>query len=71
MESPELARQVLELMDVDQTSYHVRLAADGESLEWAYIRDGDETVWTDEPEASLGRRVQVRFWWPFVPEGEL
>ena len=71
MESPELARQVLELMDVDQTSYHVRLAADGESLEWAYIRDGHETVWTDEPEASLGRRVQVRFWWPFVPEGEL
>ena len=71
MESPELARQVLELMDAERTSYRVRIAADGDSLEWVYVREGNETVWTDEPEASLGRRVQVRFWWPFVPEGEL
>jgi putative cardiolipin synthase len=71
MESPGIARQVLELMDVERTAYRVRLAADGESLEWVYLRDGHEIVWTDEPEASLGRRVQVRFWWPFVPESEL
>lgn len=36
-----------------------------------YIRDGHETAWTDQPEASLGRCVEVCFSWPFVPEGQL
>ena len=71
IESRELATEVLGLVDAERTSYRVRLAADGESLEWVYLHDGQEAVWTDEPEASLARRVQVRFLWPFVPEDEL
>jgi putative cardiolipin synthase len=71
IESPELARQILQLMSDEVTAYKLRLAADGESLEWVYVQDGRETVFTDEPEASLGRRIEFRVLGPFVPEGEL
>ena len=67
---PELAKQVIRVINISrlQSSYRLRFAPDGQSLEWLAIDDEGEVVLSQEPEAPLFMRLQNMLLAPFVPE---
>lgn len=69
VESPQLAREMLRLMNLDklQSSYKVRLRPD-ETLEWVGIDDFIEIIRQDEPDALFSTRMYLQFVAPFVSE---
>ena len=69
-ESPELARQVIDVIDLAQrgSSYRLRFANDGVSLEWLATSDTGDVVLTQEPEATPLMHLQNVLFGPFVPE---
>jgi cardiolipin synthase C len=69
-ECPELARQVIEVIGMSQrgSSYRLRFANDGVTLEWLTTTDAGEVVLTQEPEATPLMRLQNVLFGPFVPE---
>ncbi|MDM0106269.1 phospholipase D family protein [Variovorax sp. J22R24] len=71
--SPELAQQVLKLLDVlkQQGAYRVRFAQGGEKLEWVSTEDGIETVLTVEPDSDLWDRLMLELLAPLAPESLL
>ena len=70
IESPELARELLRVIDIDrlQSAYRVRLAPDGHGLQWLSIEDDEEVVRSDEPEASGWIRFKLWLLTHLVPE---
>lgn len=73
VESPELAEDVLRLKNYVESvgSFHLRLAPDGEHVQWVGADDGKETVYDDDPGVDLGTRLQVWFLSPFISESLL
>lgn len=74
IESPELARELLRVIDIDrlQSAYRVRLAATGDRCEWLSIEeDNSLMVLTEEPDSSAWQRVKLWLLRPFVPESLL
>jgi cardiolipin synthase C len=71
--SPELAREMLRIIDLDrlQSAYRLRLNAKGDSCEWMSIDDDKEVVLTEEPDSTLWLRVKTILLRPFVPESLL
>ena len=69
-ECPELARQVVEVLDASrrQSAYKLRFGADGETLEWWATGAAGEVVHVQEPEATLLMLLRSRLFGPFVPE---
>jgi putative cardiolipin synthase len=69
-ECPELARQVIEVIGMSQrgSSYRLRFADDGVTLQWLTATDAGDVVLTQEPEATLLMRLQNVLFGPFVPE---
>jgi len=70
IESPQLAREMLRLMDLDklQASYMLRLAKDGETLQWLSLDDSGNTVATDtEPDVSEWLQIWLDLLTPFAP----
>jgi putative cardiolipin synthase len=69
-ECPELARQVIDVIAMSQrgSSYRLRFASDGVTLEWLTTTDGNEVVLRQEPEATPLMRLQNMLFGPFVPE---
>jgi len=69
-DSPELARQVIEVIDMAQrrSSYRLRFANDGVSLEWLLATGTGEVILTQEPEATPLMHLQNVLFGPFVPE---
>jgi putative cardiolipin synthase len=69
-ESPELARQVIDVIAMAQrgSSYRVRFARDGVSLEWFATSDIGDVILTQEPEATPLMHLQNLLFGPFVPE---
>src|SRR5436190_2231194 len=67
---PELAKEVIRVINISklQSSYRLRFAADGQSLEWLAIDDQGEVVLDQEPEVTPLMRLQNMFLAPFVPE---
>jgi putative cardiolipin synthase len=67
---PELAKQVIHVINVSrlQSSYRLRFASDGQSLQWLAIDDEGEVVLSQEPEATLFLLLQNMLLTPFVPE---
>ena len=67
---PELANEVIRVINISrlQSSYRLRFAPDGQSLEWLAIDDEGEVVLSQEPEAPLFMRLQNMLLAPFVPE---
>lgn len=67
---PELAKEVIRVIDISklQSSYRLRFAADGQSLEWLAIDDQGEVVLSQEPEVTPFMRLQQILLGPFVPE---
>lgn len=73
IESPQLARELRRLMNLDklQSAYRVRLSPKNGSVEWVGIDDFKEVVWNDEPDADLRTRMYLWLVAPFVSEGML
>jgi putative cardiolipin synthase len=69
-ESPELARQVLDVIGMAQraSSYRLRFASDDVSIEWLATSDTGEVVLAQEPEATPLMHLQNLLFGPFVPE---
>lgn len=67
---PELAREVIRVINISklQSSYRLRFAPDGQSLEWLATDDQGEVVLSEEPEVTLLMRLQNMLFAPFVPE---
>jgi putative cardiolipin synthase len=71
IESPELAQGLGDLIarDRGESVYRLRLAADGESIEWISTdRNGKERVLTDEPDNSWWLRLKMYLLEPFASE---
>ena len=69
IDSPQLAREVLRLMDLDklQASYRVVLAPDG-SLRWLASDDEGEVVYDREPDADFATKLWLELLAPLAPE---
>ena len=51
-----------------QSSYRLRFAPDGQSLEWLAVDDQGDVVFSEEPEVTPFMRLQIMLLAPFVPE---
>ena len=71
--SPELAQQILKLLDVlkQQGAYRVRFAEGGDRIEWVTSEDGADQVLTVEPDAGLWDRLMLELLAPLAPESLL
>lgn len=69
IDSPQLAREMLRLMDLDklQASYQVMLRPDGLGLQWVASDDEGEVVLTDEPDADRFTQFLLRLLAPLAP----
>jgi putative cardiolipin synthase len=69
-ECPELAREVIRVISISklQSSYRLRFAPGGESLQWLATDDQGEVVLSEEPEVTPLMRLETMFLAPFVPE---
>jgi cardiolipin synthase C len=72
VDSPQLAREMLRLMDLDklQASYRLRLApGGGDKVQWlAFNDDGDEMVQDDEPDTDGWSLFWLNLLAPLAPE---
>lgn len=60
IESPELARQIIERFDVfAQPANSYRVLADGTALRWRTADGGRVVDWTDEPDTTPAQRLTV------------
>jgi putative cardiolipin synthase len=74
IESPELARELLRVIDIDrlQSAYRVRLSASGNGCEWLSMEADDSVVvLTEEPDSSTWQRFKLWMLSPFIPESLL
>ena len=67
---PELAKEVIRVINISklQSSYRLRFAPDGQSLEWLATDGNGEVVLSQEPEVTPFMRLQNMLLAPFVPE---
>ena len=67
---PELAKEVIRVINISKltSSYRLRFAPDGQSLEWLATDDQGEVVLSQEPEVTPLMRLQNMLLAPFVPE---
>jgi len=72
IESPELARELLRVIDIDrlQSAYRLRLAPDGR-LQWLSIEADEEVVRVEEPESSGWLKIKLWLLDHLVPESLL
>ena len=70
IDSPQLAREVLRLMDLDklQASYRLMLAPDGQGLRWLAADDEVEVSFDDEPDVSFATKFWLELLAPLAPE---
>ena len=71
IESPALSESIADLVahDRGKSTYRLRLAADGEEIEWiATDRDGNQHVLTSEPDDDWWRRLKMYVLEPFSSE---
>jgi cardiolipin synthase C len=72
-ECPQLAKEVIRVIHISklQSSYRLRFAPDGQSLEWLTMDDQGDVVLSEEPDVTPLTRLQNMLVAPFVPEQEL
>ena len=70
IDSPPLARELKRVIDLDrlQSSYKLRLAANGQGLEWLGFDDEKEMVLREEPDSTFWLRTRNWLLSPLVPE---
>jgi len=72
--SPELAREMIRIIDVDRlrSAYRLRLNKEGTACEWVSVDDDDEEiVLVDEPDSTAWLRFKTMLLRPLVPESLL
>jgi putative cardiolipin synthase len=72
--SPELAREMIRIIDVDRlrSAYRLRMNKDGSACEWVSMDDDDEEiVITEEPDSTAWLRFKTFLLRPLVPESLL
>jgi putative cardiolipin synthase len=71
--SPELAQDVMKVLSGIRSNgtYHLRLAPDGEDLQWVAVENGSDVVYDKEPEVGLGTRLEIFFLSPFISQSLL
>ena len=69
-ECPELALEVIRVINISklQSSYRLRFASDGQSLEWLATNNLGDVVLSEEPEVTPLMRLRNMLFAPFVPE---
>jgi len=69
IQSPQLAKEVLRLMDLDklQASYRVLLDPDGQTLHWLTFDEDGEVILDSEPDVSFLKRLWLHILAPFAP----
>ena len=67
---PELAKNVARMIDASRlySSYELRFAADGRSLQWVVMGSQPEVVLSSEPEVTPFMQFRNMLPAPFVPE---
>ena len=71
IDSPALAQDIVSLVadDGNRSFYRLRLAADGETIEWVVTgADGTEHAVNDEPDNSWWLRLKMQLIGPFTSE---
>jgi putative cardiolipin synthase len=70
IDSPVLAQQMLKLVDVikSQGAYHVRLAPDGQGLQWTVAGAGGKEELVEEPETDIWTRMMLELLSVIAPE---
>ncbi|MBL8319268.1 MAG: phospholipase D family protein [Burkholderiaceae bacterium] len=70
--SPELAREMLRIIDIDrlQSAYKLRLGPEG-YCEWLSVEDDEEVVLKEEPDSTAWLRFKTFLLRPLVPESLL
>jgi putative cardiolipin synthase len=73
IDCPELAREIIRVIDIDrlQSAYQVRLAKNGNGIEWLGLDDDKEVILTTEPDTSFWLRFKAWILSPLVPEEQL
>ncbi len=71
IDSPDLARQFLQMSALTESAYHLRLSADGRDIEWVSGSGPDAEVVKAEPETSWWLRFQVWLLSDVIPASEL
>ena len=73
IDSPQLAREVLRIIDIDrlESAYRLRLSANGAYCEWVGSEDGREMVLSEEPDSTPWLRFKLGLLRMFVPESLL
>jgi putative cardiolipin synthase len=72
IDSPELARELLRIIDIDrlQSAYRLQLSPEGQ-CQWLGYEDDREVVLNEEPDSTFWVRLKLRLLRPFVPESLL
>jgi putative cardiolipin synthase len=71
IDSPELAVDLLDMLDFEGSSYRLRLAAGGDRVEWLSGTGEQERVHEREPEADAWSEFKARFLSKLLPENWL
>ena len=70
IESPQLAREMLRVINISkvESAYRLRLAPETESIEWLSVDEDKEVVLYFEPESTWTQRLYNLIFSPLVPE---
>jgi putative cardiolipin synthase len=70
VDSPELARELIRIIDIDrlQGAYRVRLSPEDNGLEWLTADDDKEMVLKQEPDSSNLLRLEAWLLGPWIPD---
>jgi cardiolipin synthase C len=67
--SPEIAHQVISLLDDISADGSYRLSLDAAGrIVWSSGEGGEQKIWHNEPETTLWQRVDIKLLAPFAPE---
>jgi phosphatidylserine/phosphatidylglycerophosphate/cardiolipin synthase-like enzyme len=71
IDSPEIAEDLLAMLDFAGSSYQLRLDASGQGIEWVSGAGAQQQVLTSEPEASAWDKIKARALSLLLPENWL
>jgi len=67
--SPEIAHQVISLLDDISADGSYRLSLDAAGhIVWSSGEEGEQKIWHNEPETTVWQRVDIKLLAPFAPE---
>jgi putative cardiolipin synthase len=71
IDSPEMAAELLDMLDFGNSSYRLRLTSDGERVEWVSGSEENQQVYDKEPEADRWTEFKAHVLGKLLPENWL